>query len=202
MAETTETCGRTIEERRYEDRISALPQDLLIQILMLIPTKEVVATMILCKRWRFIWTMVPTLDDDDDDDDDDDADDDSKQSVWWFLNKSMELHKAPVLDTLSIQLGSRCPGGVDVGKWVASAVDRGVRLLRLKLCLSPDPTTLPKSLYSCESLVLLTLSQTILVDVPFLLVSHPSKFSNLFTWCIRTRILSLGSYRVVPFLSL
>jgi len=53
---------RAISYRRDEggeDRISALPDDLLVRILLLVPTKAAVATMILSKRWQFIWTMVP-----------------------------------------------------------------------------------------------------------------------------------------------
>lgn len=44
-----------------EDRISALSDDLLVQILSHVPTKDAVATMILSKRWRSVWTMVPKL---------------------------------------------------------------------------------------------------------------------------------------------
>ncbi|KAG7611373.1 F-box domain [Arabidopsis suecica] len=55
---------RAISYRRDEggeDRISALPEDLLVRILLLVPTKAAVATMILSKRWQFIWTMAPIL---------------------------------------------------------------------------------------------------------------------------------------------
>lgn len=104
-----------VEEEVCDDMISALPEDLLIRIMMLIPTKDAVATMILLKTWRFVWTMLPTLDYKENNDDDgsyyyyyyDDADDydENKKSVWWFLNKSLELHNAPVLETLLIKLG-------------------------------------------------------------------------------------------------
>lgn len=175
-------CGR-VEVTVCEDRISVLPEDLLARILCLIPTKDAPATMFLSKRWLSIWAMVPTLeykdsdaDDDDDDDDDDnddydddaddDDDDDSKKSVWWFLNKSLQFQKAAVIDRLCMQLGRRCPTNVDAGKWVANTVQRCVLELVFKLLWSADPTSLPESLYSCKSLVALTLSHKILVDVP------------------------------------
>ncbi|ANM69324.1 FBD, F-box and Leucine Rich Repeat domains containing protein, partial [Arabidopsis thaliana] len=55
---------------------------------------------------------------------------------------------------------------VDVGKLVANAVDRFVRKLELELHWTAEPTSLPKSLYTCKTLVELTLSDKIIVDVP------------------------------------
>ncbi|KAH0887056.1 hypothetical protein HID58_063152 [Brassica napus] len=157
MAEITENRGGRVEEIGCEDRISALPDDLLVRILSSIPTKDAISTMILSKRWRFVWTMLPIL-----------AYQESKSkiSVWWFLNKSMELHKAPVLHNLSIQLGRRCPTDADVGKWVENAVNRGVRELFFTLQWSADPTRLPKRLNTCKTLLHLKLSHKILVDFP------------------------------------
>ncbi|XP_013633414.1 PREDICTED: putative F-box/FBD/LRR-repeat protein At1g22000 [Brassica oleracea var. oleracea] len=140
---------------RQEDRISALPDDLLVRILLSIPTEEAVSTMILSKRWRFIWTMLPVL-----------TYQERKVSVWLFLNKSMEFHKAPVLQILSIRLGPHCPTDADVGKWVENAVNRGVRELFFTLQWSADPTRLPKSLNTCKTLLHLRLSHKILVDFP------------------------------------
>ncbi|ESQ44564.1 hypothetical protein EUTSA_v100034021mg, partial [Eutrema salsugineum] len=142
-------------------RISELPDDLLIRILSLVPTKDAVATMFLSKRWLSIWTMVPTLEYKDNEDEEE-----SQKSVWWFLENSLKLHKAPVIDSLCVELGSRCPIDVNVGKWVENAVDRRVLDLKIKLVWSADPTSLPTRLYSCESLVTLTLSDKILVDFP------------------------------------
>ncbi|KAL0730067.1 hypothetical protein Bca4012_026160 [Brassica carinata] len=157
MAETAENRGGRVEEIDCEDRISALPDDLLVTILLSIPTKEAVSTMILSKRWRFIWTMLPVLAY---------QESESKISVWWFLNKSMELHKSPLLQKLSIELGRRCPTDADVGKWVENAVNHGVRELFSTLQWSADPTRLPKSLNTCKTLLHLRLSHKILVDFP------------------------------------
>ncbi|XP_020881621.1 putative F-box/FBD/LRR-repeat protein At5g52460 [Arabidopsis lyrata subsp. lyrata] len=140
------------------DRISALPDDLLIQILLLVKTKDAVATMFLSKRLRFIWTMVPKLEYIDTGDE--------CESLCGFINKSMEVHKAPVLETLRIRLGEKCPITVDVGKWVSKAVDRFVRELEVELLWTAESISLPKSIYTCKSLVVLTLSGKILVDVP------------------------------------
>ncbi|CAH8278400.1 unnamed protein product [Arabidopsis lyrata] len=160
MPEIAENYGGRVEEIVCEDRISVSPEDLLVTILLYVPTKEAVATMILSKRWLSIWTMLPRLDYRDNNDDE------IKKSVCWFLEKSLQLHKAPVLPMLIIELGPQCPSDADVEKCVAKAVDRRVIFLRLGLLWSADPISLPKTLYSCESLKILSLSDKILVDVP------------------------------------
>ena len=43
------------------DRLSQLPDDLLIKILSFVPTKCAVATSILSKRWLSLWTLVASL---------------------------------------------------------------------------------------------------------------------------------------------
>ncbi|KAG2311706.1 hypothetical protein Bca52824_023263 [Brassica carinata] len=78
----------------------------------------------------------------------------------------MELHKSPLLQKLSIELGRRCPTDADVGKWVENAVNHGVRELFFTLQWSADPTRLPKSLNTCKTLLHLRLSHKILVDFP------------------------------------
>ncbi|RIA05091.1 hypothetical protein BRARA_K00696 [Brassica rapa] len=179
-----------IEETVCEDKISALPDDLLVRILLHVPIKDAIATMFLSKRWRFIWTILPKLeydffsDDDKDDDDkvvdDNDDEEESKKTSWCFFDKSMELHNAPVLKTLLIKLGPGCSSDIDVGKWIAKAVDRRVVVLRFKLSWSTGPTRLPKSLYTCETLKELTLSHKVLLDFPSSSCLPSLIFLNLF----------------------
>ncbi|OUZ99936.1 F-box domain [Macleaya cordata] len=45
-----------------EDRISELSDALLLHILSFLPTKSVVSTCILSKRWRYLYTSIPILD--------------------------------------------------------------------------------------------------------------------------------------------
>ncbi|KAG9439188.1 hypothetical protein H6P81_019353 [Aristolochia fimbriata] len=49
----------------YGDRISSLPEPILLHILSFLPTKFAIRTSVLSKTWRHLWTYVPTLDFDD-----------------------------------------------------------------------------------------------------------------------------------------
>ncbi|KAG7560228.1 FBD domain [Arabidopsis thaliana x Arabidopsis arenosa] len=138
-------------------------------ILLLVPTKDAVATTFLSKRWRFVWTMLPRLDYKEANDN---SDVESK-SVWWFLDESMRFHKAPFLERLLIQLGPQCPVDVDPVKWFAKAVASRVRWLSFNLLWKSKPIRMPKSIYVCKTLGRLTLANKILVDVPHQ-VSLPS----------------------------
>ncbi|KFK44594.1 hypothetical protein AALP_AA1G279000 [Arabis alpina] len=138
-----------------ENMICALPDDLLLRILLLIPTKEAFATTILSKRWRYVSTMLPELE----------FKYQGSQSVGWFTDRSVQLHNALILDSLIVELGPHCPIDVDVGKWVQNAVNRRVLVLDFKLLWTAQPTSFPKCLYTCDTLVVLILSNEILVDV-------------------------------------
>ncbi|ESQ27160.1 hypothetical protein EUTSA_v10019526mg, partial [Eutrema salsugineum] len=122
-------------------RICDLPEDLLLCILLLVPTKDAVATAILSKRWRYVWKMLPKLSF---------KDDQGSESIGWFIDKSLHLHKAPKLISLVVELGPRCPVDLD-----------------FKLLWGGEPTSFPKSLYTCDTLVSLYLSNQILIDVSF-----------------------------------
>ncbi|CAL9225590.1 unnamed protein product, partial [Arabidopsis halleri] len=87
------------------------------------------------------------------------------KSVWQFFDKSLKIHKAPVLKSISVHLGRRCPVDEDVGKWITNVIDRKVCELFFKLNWSSKPIKLPDSLYTCHTLVHLSLSRKILVEL-------------------------------------
>ncbi|XP_010932711.1 F-box/FBD/LRR-repeat protein At2g04230 [Elaeis guineensis] len=54
--------GKKRVEMKMEDRISELPNDVLLYILSFLPMYQVVRTSILSRSWRHLWTQVPVLD--------------------------------------------------------------------------------------------------------------------------------------------
>ncbi|CAN7131361.1 unnamed protein product [Brassica rapa subsp. narinosa] len=86
-----------LECKDCKDRISALPDDLLVQILLFLPTEDAVITMILSKLWRLIWTMIPKLD----------YNDRYKLNLFYVVWKYEDSHvtllsSCPVLKNLSV----------------------------------------------------------------------------------------------------
>ncbi|XP_010495458.2 PREDICTED: putative F-box/FBD/LRR-repeat protein At1g22000 [Camelina sativa] len=119
-----------------------------------------------------------------------DKSDHQQRCLWQFVDKSLQVHKAPVLEILAIELIGPFRCHVDVGKWIANAVDRR-RVHELALVTTwtaVEPAHLSKTLYTCDTIVNLYLVGNILVDVPSR-VFLPSVVSNvlyyvlLHIWC-------------------
>ncbi|KAL1225148.1 putative F-box/FBD/LRR-repeat protein [Cardamine amara subsp. amara] len=125
------TCRKRKRTLLCKDRNSALPDDLLVQILCLVPTTDAVTTMIPSKRWCFVWTMLPRLEYTESyrgEQSNSEKESISQmppieksfslmplvKSVWDFLDKSLQLQKAPSLERLRIKLGHQCPVDVDL----------------------------------------------------------------------------------------
>ncbi|KAL0712038.1 hypothetical protein Bca4012_019016 [Brassica carinata] len=155
------------------DRISHLPEHLLLKILSFLPTtKDVVATMVLSKRWQFLWMLVPRL-----------VYDDShrnitKESFSRFVDRSLLLHEAPVLDSLQFRLGWKSSDVDNIGVWARTVARRHVRELVIEIDRSSctAPSIIPKSLYTVSGmLVTLRLNNMVLVND----VSSPVSFPSL-----------------------
>ncbi|KAG7606328.1 F-box domain [Arabidopsis thaliana x Arabidopsis arenosa] len=128
--------------------ISGLPDDLLVKILAFLPTKVAISTSVLSKQWRFLWMWLPKLKYDDYDDITDGFNSVSAfQTYRDFIAKNLPLHRAPIIESLS--LGFRC-GTLqpeDLKSWVEVAVSRSVRFnIRVDVpptvCLLPSLRTL------------------------------------------------------------
>lgn len=139
------------------DRICHLPDALLLRILSELPTaKDVVATMVLSKRWEPLWKSVSKL-----------VYDDSYQNIddvgrfSRFVDRTLILHEAPV-ETLHFKLTQKSLA-VDIGVWIAIAVKCSVRDLVIDI---DCPAILPRSLYrGSKMLVSLKLKSVTLMDV-------------------------------------
>ncbi|ESQ42793.1 hypothetical protein EUTSA_v10015729mg [Eutrema salsugineum] len=141
------------------DRISFLPDDVLLQILSLLPTKDVLTTSPLSKRWRNLWKLVHKLEymycvkNNDD-----------HGRFVRFVDRSLLLSTAPVLESLHFKIRRQC-SDVDIGFWVRIAVERGLRDLNFDYNTHSEPIKLPQSLFTCGTLVTLKLTEVSLVDV-------------------------------------
>ncbi|CAL9243863.1 unnamed protein product [Arabidopsis halleri] len=149
-------------------KISDLSDELLVKILSFLPTKVAVSTSVLSKQWEFLWMWLPKLEYFDYDHITDRSES-AFQTYRDFIANNLPLHRAPIIESLSLgfRLGSLHPE--DLKSWVGIAVSRRVR--ELSICYfdywDESQLLLPCSLYTCKSLVTLKLyGNNILVDVP------------------------------------
>ncbi|KAG7560359.1 Leucine-rich repeat 2 [Arabidopsis thaliana x Arabidopsis arenosa] len=154
------------------DRISYLSDDLLLKIFSSLPTKDVVVTMLLSKRWKFLWTMVPKLRFDDEFE----LDPSYYERFLKYVDKSMVLNRAQVLETVKFDVGPCC-SSEDIATWIRIGMARNVRELEISHCegyfREHRSIKLPKSLYSYEKLEVLKLASTVVLNVP-IAVCFPS----------------------------
>ncbi|KAH0896580.1 hypothetical protein HID58_046148 [Brassica napus] len=148
--------AREIKKKKQSivmDRLSQLPDDLLIKILSFVPTKCAVATSILSKRWLSLWTLVASLVFEDFSEEEDEEINE--------IHGLCYLHKAAVLERFHLNSTSECSAW-EIGLWVRIAVDRFVRDLKISFCYD-----------HCLTLETLQLRRVILSEVPCRL-SFPS----------------------------
>ncbi|RID47179.1 hypothetical protein BRARA_I03799 [Brassica rapa] len=139
------------------DRISGLSDELLLKILMLVPTEVAVSTSILSKRWEYLWMWLPKLDychrlgsgpD--------------CERLRCFLDRNLPLHRAPVIESFRLEWCNPRFKPKNINMWVLTAVSHCVRELEI----------LYES-YQPKPLVILKLGGRMLLDVPRM-ISLPS----------------------------
>ncbi|KAL4580144.1 hypothetical protein LXL04_016325 [Taraxacum kok-saghyz] len=148
------------------DGISQLPDCILHHILSFIPTKDVVKTSILSKRWKNLWTSVSNLDFDDAllYKEMDGQDPPNETSFMNFVDRVLLF-----CDTLNInkfRLSCRvCFNPSRIHTWISSAILHNVH--ELDLCLfTEDPFTLPQSIFSSISLTTLKIEMNCDLQIP------------------------------------
>ncbi|XP_010485170.1 PREDICTED: probable FBD-associated F-box protein At1g32375 [Camelina sativa] len=117
--------------------------------------------------------------------DDDDVDDDSYWSFPRFVERSLLLHEAPVIEKLQFKVGNYS-GASNIRVWTRAALKRCVRnlIIKTKTDISIVPIILPTSLYTgCSMLVGLELKKVVLKDVASP-ISFPS-LKKLWLKCVK-----------------
>ncbi|KAF9619150.1 hypothetical protein IFM89_005164 [Coptis chinensis] len=115
------------------DKISGLPDEVLVHILSLVDMKEVMHTSVLSKRWRYLWRSVPSLN--------------FNSHLWrlpnkgeWdirkegfmeFVEKTLSLHDGFNVDKFSLYYYNPSDACARIHEWIALAVSRHVQHLCL-----------------------------------------------------------------------
>ncbi|CAN6898111.1 unnamed protein product, partial [Brassica oleracea] len=131
------------------DLISALSDDLLAKILLLVPTKVAVSTGILSKRWEYLWMWLPKLEYGHRD-----CSESECEKLRCFLDRNLPLHRAPDIESFRLELCNSRFKPESINTWVVVALSHCLHIL-------------PSNLYTSKSL------GDILLDVPRM-VSLPS----------------------------
>ncbi|KAK6131566.1 hypothetical protein DH2020_034677 [Rehmannia glutinosa] len=118
------------------DRLSVLPDEVICHILSFLPTKLSVATSILARRWRFLWTHVPNLDFN------------FEASFPSIVNRVMSLHRVQSLNTFHLECMDDSIDDYEFQTCIATAVERNVQNLVLALTVQ-----LPQCFLTCKTLV-------------------------------------------------
>lgn len=144
--------------------INDLPDDLIVKILSSIPTKDVVATCLISKRWESLWTHVTRLEYDQE------YHYGRRTCFSRFVDKSLLSHQSCLLQSLHFKLKSGYAYR-DIGLWLRIAINRHIRELTLEC--GEILIHLPLRLLNCETLVILKLKGWIDLNIP-LTASLPS----------------------------
>ncbi|CAA7056374.1 unnamed protein product [Microthlaspi erraticum] len=197
-----------------EDRISELPDDLLLQILSSVPTEDVIATSALSKRWRSVWKMVPKLTFNYER---------LKRERHRFpeiVCRTLLSHKAPELESLHLVARVNSEA-LDVGTWMRTTFARPVRELVLDLRNQRKvPVSLTSVLWRCSNkLDTLKLKNSIILEFPswvcfsslrklhleYVEFKDEASVSNLFSGCTslqdlfvdrRNYYMDVGTFRI------
>ncbi|ESQ47202.1 hypothetical protein EUTSA_v10027767mg [Eutrema salsugineum] len=156
-------------------RLSDLPDELLVKILLYLPTKVAVSTSVLSKQWQFLWMWLPKLEYSNDPESTilrdiviRKRDYQQSKTLRKFIDKNLPLHRAPVIESLRLDFvfGNVLNVGPEtIRRWVQISVSRCLRELEISY-ISKTINIFPGSFYTCASLVILKLSFVNLMDVP------------------------------------
>ncbi|KAM5572450.1 F-box/LRR-repeat protein [Rosa sericea] len=144
MAEPSHKGGYNLRKRRKTcalvDRISGMPDEILVSILSFLPLKEAQATCVLSRRWHYVWASLMTLNFD------------TKKRLSTlkglkpkerdqglikryakWVDSVVEQHRAPRIDQFRVSFYLDKSFSSSIDKWVEFALKKGVQMLELNL---------------------------------------------------------------------
>ncbi|KAF2531432.1 hypothetical protein F2Q70_00031420, partial [Brassica cretica] len=134
------------------DRISLLPDSLLTQILLHLPTKDSVKTSLLSTRWRNLWLDVPGLDLHSNDFRY------SSSAIKTFTDKFLELNRESRLLKFKIKYDECNVYLFGISEWFVTAINRGAQVLDVDTLRCPFyKDFMPLDVYKSKTLVSLKL---------------------------------------------
>ncbi|KAG7559698.1 F-box-like domain superfamily [Arabidopsis thaliana x Arabidopsis arenosa] len=143
--------------------MNCLPDELLVQILSLLPNKQAASTSVFSKRWRTLFAFRHDLDFDDSifwhPEEGKQDRDDIQKSFRSFVDRTLALQGSAPINKFSLKCGNEHDDGPDDvhgDRWISNALELGVS--ELHLCLSSVTRHLfPSNIFSSTTLVKLTL---------------------------------------------
>ncbi|PRQ47948.1 putative F-box domain-containing protein [Rosa chinensis] len=125
-------------EENFVDRISALPDEILVIILSGLPVRDAQATSILSRRWRYMWASITTLN----------FDDEKNlcrlyelsriypegkelKKLWYvdWVDSVLKLHRAPHIEQFRVSFDIGLRSSID--EWIQFAMKKGVQMIEL-----------------------------------------------------------------------
>ncbi|KAM6595328.1 hypothetical protein CsatA_005852 [Cannabis sativa] len=172
-----------------DDRISKLPDALITHILSFLPTKEVVQTCLLSKRWKLIWYSVPTLlfynyDMDD------------LEKLYNFINKYLKRRKKGMkfiadsgVTSFVLRMNGTCKRSKTrlLGKWLAFAVEKKIKEIKLKLSLDLMPHDWDSIYYCLPKILLVNARYLTILELEGIMLDtfYPFNFPSLKSLSLR-----------------